>query len=425
VSLDIFRFRDNTDTCSFLVTNGDIDPVAEEIKMATMCIDYLNLPPFRHSVTSDMVKNGDFVFMDYAVLNWIRHLEVGTMYAHEQEELIHQLAESLETFLENHWNSPTIRFQDSKGTVLRLQFFKESDYYDKLKQTIASTRKLLTYFGLVRKTEIALDLPEIVKTARVAIEDVFIDSAATEPLVSSQITQKYGKNLFKCNRFSCQYFYLGFESVDDRDKHVAKHLRPFRCTDKNCTGFTLGFTTEREHGKHMKNTHPTDDDLEEQFPTDLDVEQSMHIEEPAPVLRPIEEKVQEATNDSPLIQVDESPEPEPVHMRVTKRQRLTEHKCDHCGKVFKKRYNWQSHLRIHGEGKRYKCNTCGKELLRLSDYNRHTKSHTGESTVFCDGCGKSFTRMDVLRTHHKSSVGQACVRYLQQKENDGISAVDI
>ena len=402
----------------FLVTEGHIDPALEELRMAALCIDYLNLPSFLNPVDDAMVRNGDFGFMDYAVLNWIRHLEVGAAHAHNQDEFISQIAESLEIFLDEHWNSPSVKFQVSQRTTDRLQFFINSPNYNKLEQAMASMRKQLTYFAQMREGEIALDLSDMVRKVRKALEKVVEDCSAADPNLYDKLTQIYGVKLFKCFRLSCHYFTKGFDSADDRDKHVSQHIRPFRCKDEHCLGFTFGFAREREYAKHMMIMHPsTNQDSE--FPTDLEVERSL-APEPVVATQAEAEEMQETSGaqEADPVMRDAEPEPEPVHMRGIKRQRQTEFKCNHCGKVFGKRYNLQSHSAIHRAGKEYKCVTCGMGFARPSDLKRHSKKHTGEAVVSCSGCGRTFARADVLRAHHKSETGKACILPLQQLGQD-------
>ena len=55
-----------------------------------------------------------------------------------------------------------VTFVVSKRNSERLQFFKAFPFYDKLEQTVVSTRKQLRFLGEMRKEEIALDLVDIV-----------------------------------------------------------------------------------------------------------------------------------------------------------------------------------------------------------------------------------------------------------------------
>src|SRR5204863_9988975 len=137
----------------------------------------------------------DYGFMDYAVLYWIRHLEAGILQA-DNHELMKQLAESLEIFIDSHWSSPTATFVVSKRNSERLQFFRAFPFYDKLEQTVVSTRKQLRFFGKMKKEEVALDLVDIVGNVRKVLERIV--SSPMEPSVQQGIEEKYGSNLFKC-----------------------------------------------------------------------------------------------------------------------------------------------------------------------------------------------------------------------------------
>ena len=95
---------------SFLVDQGHVNLAKEDLKMALLCIDYLDLPCFTGTPSEARVLNGDYGFMDYAVLNWVRHLEYGAPQVSFDEPLIAELAESLEIFIGHHWKFPTARY---------------------------------------------------------------------------------------------------------------------------------------------------------------------------------------------------------------------------------------------------------------------------------------------------------------------------
>ena len=266
----------------------------------------------------------------------------------------------------------------------------------------------------MRKDEIALDLVDIVSDSRMVLER--IASSSMEDSVHHEVVQKYGSisSLFKCPRFSCQFFTEGFPSAGEREKHIEKHDRPFRCADEKCTGFALGFTSAVEREKHMKETHSTAAVQDEEFPTDQDVELS------------IENKTMEGqVTPDPVESSESERETEPQNFPSWKRPRRTEFKCIHCNIVFKKSYNLRSHLRTHNTGRPYECPGCGKGFARTSDLTRHMSSHTGEKRHFCRGflkngdpwgCGKAFSRADILRNHYRSKTGQECRRPLLEEQ---------
>jgi hypothetical protein len=211
---------------SFLADKGTIDLVAQELKMAVICIDYLNFPPFLETIEENMVKNGDFAFMEYAIVNWVHHLLAGVSGATDHQDLIRHLREFLEVFLEHHWSRPTATFSVPQRTTDRLQFFASSPNYDKLAQAVASAEKQLDFQVKMPKGDIALDLPHVVERARAVIEKVIVDASLTNSALYSNLSSIYGTKVFRCGRRGCPYVSNGFKTASSRDTHVKIHCRP-------------------------------------------------------------------------------------------------------------------------------------------------------------------------------------------------------
>ncbi|MCJ1428235.1 hypothetical protein MMC29_006143 [Sticta canariensis] len=106
----------------------------------------------------------------------------------------------------------------------------------------------------------------------------------------------------------------------------------------------------------------------------------------------------------------------PVLQSVTrtkkKRQRTTPeeatHECRVCGKLFKRSYNWKSHMETHNPERRYPhpCTAmigttqCTKKFQRKTDLDRHNDSvHLKAKNHQCQLCGNRFARRDTLRRH--------------------------
>ncbi|KAI1121431.1 putative zinc finger protein [Nemania abortiva] len=417
----------------FLLEENYVNAPAEELKLATLCIDYLNLPTCVRSLainedykpTQEQVLNGDYAFMDYAVIYWLRHLEAGvTLGTEGSGNYLEQLAESLEIFIGHHWTSPKAALSLAKRHSEKLQFFRASSSYDRLEKVVASTRKQLKFFGNMKKDEIALDLSDIVANVRSVLEE--IASGAMNTAVQQMVNKRYGDNLFKCPRFSCQFFTEGFSSAAERQKHIGKHERPFQCSEENCAWYTFGFASEPEREKHVRESHfTTAIQDEEGYPTDQDVDRSILNSHPVPVEDHSMGDVGAVANQDH----ESDPEPESEHeiqqLPRQKRPRQTEFECPHCHIVYKKRYNLQSHLRTHVTEQSHVCDFCGKAFARSSDHTRHLKTHTGVKEHVCHGflangnpwgCGKSFARAETLRKHHESRLGQSCIRPLLQQQ---------
>ncbi|KAL8837968.1 MAG: hypothetical protein Q9170_002340 [Blastenia crenularia] len=109
-------------------------------------------------------------------------------------------------------------------------------------------------------------------------------------------------------------------------------------------------------------------------------------------------------------------EPAPVLPSVNrikkKRQRTTPeeatHECNVCGKLFKRSYNWKSHMETHNPDRKYPhpCTAmvgdtpCTKKFQRKTDLDRHYDSvHLKARNHKCNLCGNRFARRDTLRRH--------------------------
>ncbi|KAJ5426653.1 hypothetical protein N7465_001723 [Penicillium sp. CMV-2018d] len=68
-------FTDSILDFRFLVDEGLVDPLQGDIRMAARCINYLNFPLFVNTPLEHDIRRGDYGFMEYSVIHWVRHLE--------------------------------------------------------------------------------------------------------------------------------------------------------------------------------------------------------------------------------------------------------------------------------------------------------------------------------------------------------------
>jgi hypothetical protein len=425
--------------CSFLIDAGHIDLVQEELKLACLCIDYLNLPAFVGQPNLARVLNGEYAFMDYAVIYWLRHVEAGvTLYKTDtsdvtaDEPLMRNLQESLEVFVEQHWTAPRTRLTLAKRHSDKLQSFRSSHLYHQIEQAVASTRQQLKQF--TAREQCALDLGDVVEKVRRVLEQTWYNST-TDAGTQQQFKEKYGDDFFKCPRFSCQFFRAGFPTAEKRNRHTDRHNRPFRCADESCTGYLFGFMSAAERDKHIRDSHSVHHAVDDEFPTDYDVQRSINSG-----AAPSNGNAGEASDDdesthedrSNDVQDPESQDSSDSEVRGTSRpaKRRVPEKfvCVHCQRVFGKRYNLTSHLKTHDGQREHMCTVCEQDFARRSDLTRHLKTkHAGDKKFACRGqlrdgtpwgCGKSFSRADILSNHYKSRVGSECIRAFQREQEE-------
>lgn len=98
-----------------------------------------------------------------------------------------------------------------------------------------------------------------------------------------------------------------------------------------------------------------------------------------------------------------------VKPRLRRRRTTAEeatHECAICGKLFKRSYNWKSHMDTHNPDRKYPhpCTAmigttpCTKKFQRKTDLDRHYDSvHLKTKNHQCTLCGNRFARRDTLR----------------------------
>ncbi|KAK0701292.1 hypothetical protein B0H67DRAFT_558761 [Lasiosphaeris hirsuta] len=424
----------------FLIGEKHVDPTDGDLELATLCVNYLNLPGFRdqnYVTTTAFILSGYYAFLDYAVSYWARHLEACLVGFGNDDAGLRELSESLEVFLQLHYAGPKGRLHVSQGSQIRLQPLATMDSFEKLQQAVISTRKQLAFYDEVDPVENALDLiggsKSVVERTRSLIERLLL-TAENDTMKGLQ--EHYGTSLYKCSRLSCKYFSDGFATKEQRDQHTHKHRRPFRCTINGCPSGVIGLSTEKDFKRHMKEAHGCWQ-LEDEFPDDEEVSQTLK-QRPGPLYaRTLERSLHSPSEIDPR---------EEAHLQQTvpgsatdaithgTRKKKSEHRCQVCDKVFSRRFNLESHLLVHETARPWECTVCSRAFARESDCKRHQQGHGDQGKFSCFGelrdgtrwgCGKRFARRDTLANHHQSKFGKKCIARLQEEEKGVRSSVEV
>jgi len=80
-------------------------------------------------------------------------------------------------------------------------------------------------------------------------------------------------------------------------------------------------------------------------------------------------------------------------------------RCSVCSKVYKRKSNLQSHLRLHTETA-FGCTYCGKQFARKDNLNQHLRIHTNEKPFRCSYCAKCFRQKHTLVDHERIHTGE-------------------
>ena len=82
---------------------------------------------------------------------------------------------------------------------------------------------------------------------------------------------------------------------------------------------------------------------------------------------------------------------------------ISEHKCQICGKIFKRAHNLKIHMNVHAMDpiERVQCAECTSTFSNHSSLNRHLRTvHNCQApSIKCSYCDKEFQRRDNLMRH--------------------------
>ncbi|XP_069140619.1 zinc finger protein 845-like [Argopecten irradians] len=95
--------------------------------------------------------------------------------------------------------------------------------------------------------------------------------------------------------------------------------------------------------------------------------------------------------------------------------------CSVCEKVFFKKQDLKSHMKVHSDARPFKCDLCPKAFNHKSTLTNHRRIHTGEKPYGCEICQSSFTFLSSLQRHKLLHIKEAtfkcfvCGEHLEDK----------
>lgn len=247
----------------YLVTHEYVIESKEVYDLCQLCLGYLNHPCIDHQLPGDVLKqyvlDGHYAFLDYAIVNWISHLEDCMRHIKEYEStLFKQLAGEVQRFLDRHFLEEDLDYAVSRETKRKLQPFKNESFCVQLMQTFEYWKNETENPGKRMDNCHMVDLNLVLEAIRSIIEDLALQYPSLESF--------YGEEMFKCSRLYCKFFYEGFATPERRIQHDQQHERSFLCMFPNCPASQLGFSSDKELDAHITRCHQLLASGDDEFP---------------------------------------------------------------------------------------------------------------------------------------------------------------
>lgn len=222
----------------YLVQKRWINSALEHAKAATFCFRYLTSKPFCGPTESISlyVRQGYYGFQDYAVQHCLDHLENYTE-LESPENLLEETMESARVFLATY----------SLPVPQNVAVLSHRDISNFFNQLPKDKRERADTLAIGYRT---LDIRTVIEQIRT--QDL-------PPWDESFIRNVYGQQVtYKCPKIWCDYFSMGLDKNEDRQKHVDSHNRPFRCSEEDCFASQLGYSCKSQMEWHKSKYHSSE-----------------------------------------------------------------------------------------------------------------------------------------------------------------------
>ncbi|KAM5382761.1 hypothetical protein ACJZ2D_002344 [Fusarium nematophilum] len=231
----------------YLIKREVVNTTLENIKWSRFCLQYLTSTPFTSGCTSQQIvphaKEGYYSLQDYTVQTWYDHVQLWIQSQETLDSTLHgELLNYLEAFLETYGRRSFI-YQSHSASDGRHGIL---DAFKNLPQDPRERNKCLTIE--LRTAMIRTHIEEVQGGNSEAACDFF--------------HALHGRNsVLKCPKPWCDSFVSGFETADERKRHINRHERPFQCPEQGCFAAESGFESEPALQKHKTSWHLGHNDI--------------------------------------------------------------------------------------------------------------------------------------------------------------------
>ena len=249
--------------------------------IASTCLKYLCSDCFDPTLSDDDIRGGimrgAYVLQEYSASHWLDHVARGLSKDNTSQSL-EQLSGDIAAMVEQRKNSrcnevrtgrvahSSLKIFEKKtpelyATLVRIHLFLQkrwSEYSLADGKVVKSpTSETCTYGGNGIGDQWINQDPLTISATQLRVHQLFEAALCStsnhqQDCKSTTIKRYYGLRLFKCNRFGCEFFRIGFESARDRNRHIRAHERPYRCDQVKCEFSQIGFGSQAGLNKHLQ-----------------------------------------------------------------------------------------------------------------------------------------------------------------------------
>jgi ankyrin repeat protein len=163
------------------------------------------------------------------------------------------LGAEIREFLRKHFSAEDPRDTISKVTRERFHVFEKYEFFSCLGRAVEDWKNCMQTKAQKSNKARILDLDIVLGGIRSTIDGLGSRQLSTS--LPQKLQTFGGSKIFKCAKYNCEYFYGGFETIQERDRHNSRHDRTYYCTFPGCPKAIFGFEDSKALQQHFTGDH--------------------------------------------------------------------------------------------------------------------------------------------------------------------------